>query len=272
MPYANFKPTVWAPEILAEKEKYLCFKQDCDFKYQGKIKKGERVKILGTARPTIKDYIPNKPIDGPETPADASVYIDIDQFKYFNIGVEDIDKAQKVGELSELVKEASRGMAELEDKYCAERIAKDSGTKLKDIIITSSAEARDLIDEMFVQIWKNDVSLKDNVTLYIHPELYNFFHKFLIDEKTDNTNTINTGIVGRYRNAGVKMTNCLYTKDEHTKIILKNSRAFGFVDGIDELKPFEPESGFGEAIKCLNTWGGKVVRPKEIVTASVKIG
>ncbi len=77
MAYENFKPLVWSKHIELELPKFTVFKEDCDFKFQGEVGKGKRVKILGVSRPTIKKYIPNQDIEPPETPPDTSVYLDI---------------------------------------------------------------------------------------------------------------------------------------------------------------------------------------------------
>ena len=57
-------------------------------------KQGKQVKILGVGRPTIKKYVPGTPIDNVEEPEDNSIYLNIDQYDYFNYGVDNIDKAQ----------------------------------------------------------------------------------------------------------------------------------------------------------------------------------
>ena len=55
MSYANFIPTVWEEGIDRHLERLCVFVEDCNRKYEGKIKeKGESVKILGVGKPTIK--------------------------------------------------------------------------------------------------------------------------------------------------------------------------------------------------------------------------
>ena len=95
MSYNNFKPEVWSANILRDLEKMTVLDKDCCHDFDGDIKQAGKVKILGVARPTIKDY-DGKDIEGPEEVKDTSVYLDIDKAKYFNFGVDDIDKAQTV--------------------------------------------------------------------------------------------------------------------------------------------------------------------------------
>ena len=266
MSYANFKPTVWSKFIEKELKKITVFKQDCDFKFEGEAKKGERLKILGVGRPTIKKYIPNSDIDGPETPQDTSVYLDVDQFDYFNYYVDNIDKAQSIeGLMPALQEEATRALAEAEDTYCAEQIAKNAGKIFASAQIDTADKAITAVDKAFVELWNNGVTTKDKVTMYVSPWFYNLFKSKLIDLKTANDNLIKDGILGYYNSAAIKMTNNIYNNGTDDHIIIKTSRAFAYANGIDQLVPYSPEKRFGDAVKGLNTYGSKMVRPKEAV-------
>lgn len=264
MSYANFKPTVWSKFIQHELPKFTVFKQDCDFKFEEDAKQGKRVKILNAGRPTIKKYIPNKDIDSPERIADASSYLDIDQYDYFNYGMDDIDKAQAMeGVMEALQEETTRALAEAEDIFCATKMAKEAGFKSESTKISTADDAKTAIDKIFVQLWNQGVSTKDKVSMYLTPWFYNLFQNKLIELKTNNDELIKKGVLGLYNSANVKMTNNAYNDGTDDYIIVKTSKAFAYCNGIDKLKPYEPEKGFAEAIKGLNTYGGKMIRPKE---------
>ena len=266
MSYANFKPTVWSKYIQHELPKFTVFKQDCDFKFEGEAGEGKRIKIQNIGRPTIKKYVPGKDIDPAENVGGTSAYLDIDQYDYFNYGMDDIDKAQaQDGVMEALSIETTRALAEKEDIFCATQMAKNAGFKTNSIQITDEATAKKNIDALFVKLWNNGVSTKDDVTMYLTPWLYMLFQNKLIELKTNNDSLIAKGILGTYNNAKVKMTNNAYNDGTDDYIILKTSKAFAYCNGIDKLKPYEPEKGFAEAIKGLNTYGGKMVRPKECV-------
>lgn len=264
MSYANFKPTIWSKYIQHELPKFTVFKQDCDFKFEGEAKQGKRVKILNAGKPTIKKYIPGEEIDSPERPQDSSVYLDIDQYDYFNYGIDDIDKAQATeGLMQALQEETTRGLAEEEDTFCAKMLALDAGIKTTSTKISTEEEAKQAIDKLFVKLWNNGVSTKDKVTMYLTPWFYSLFENQIIRLKTNNDELIAQGILGKYRNANIKMSNNIYNNGTDDHIIIKTSKAFAYCNGIDKLKPYEPEKDFSEAIKGLNTYGGKMVRPKE---------
>ena len=179
-----------------------------------------------------------------------------------------MDKSQSNGVMNALADEAVLEIAEAEDTFCAKEIAKGAGVYLPATKITTAAEMKDYIDEMFVKGWDNSLS-KRIVTLYLDPASYNLFEKNLSEIKTDNTRQITTGTVGMYRNAHVKMTNNIYEEGGNRHIILKSSKAFAYANGINEIKAYSPEKSFGDAVKGLNTYGGKVVRPNEIICGKV---
>lgn len=265
MSYANFKPVIWSKHIQHEKEKLLTFKADCDYKFEGEAKKGKRVKILNVGRPTIKKYVPGTDIDSPETPPDGSVYLDINQYDYFNYGVDDIDKAQATeGLMESLSEETTRGLAEMEDKFIAEVAAKGAGDYKASSVISTSTNAKKAIDDAFEYLWGNGVTTKDKVTLYLPPWFYLLFQDKLVEIKTQNDSLIAKGVLGLYNSANVKMSNQLYNDGTDDHIIVKTSKAIAACNGIDELKPYSPEKSFMDAIKGLNTYGAKVIRPKEL--------
>lgn len=269
MSYANFKKTIWSKYIQTELPKFTVFKNDCDFTFEGEAKKGERVKILGIAAPTIGTYTPGVSIGNPETPADSSAYLTIDQYKFFNYAIEDIDKAQTNGIMPALSSEATRALAEVEDSFCAEQIAKGAGYKKASSSVTSEAAAVAVIDALFVKLWEKGVSAKDKVTIYVTPWFYNLFKGKLISLHTDNDKIITTGLVGAYNNANVKISNNIYNDGTDDHIIVKTSKGFAFANGINEVEAYRPDGLFCDAIKGLDTFGGKAVRPEQIAVAKV---
>ena len=263
MSYANFKPVLWSKFIERDLGKILTFKADCDYKYNGEIGKGKKVKILGVGKPTIGDYT-GEEIGAPETVPDSSVYLEITEAKFFNFQVDDVDEAQaKEGLMPALMEEATRAMKEEIDTFCAKDIAISCGGKSTSLALTKGEEALDAVDKAFEYLWNNGVTMSDKVTMYVDPEFYNLFKKYLIELKTDNDNLIAKGVLGTYNNATVKLTNNIYKAGSDKHIIIKTSKAYAFANGINETEAYRPEKLFSDAVKGLSTYGGKMVRPKE---------
>jgi hypothetical protein len=272
MSYNNFKPLVWSKQIQHELPKFTVFEQDCDFSFQGEVGKGKTVKILGVARPTIGNYT-GAPIGPPETIPDSSVMLTIDQAKFFNFMVDDVDKAQAIdGLMPALMEESTRAMAEVRDSYIAGLCLDGAGKVSASAAIGTKAAAKSAIDAGLVWLWGNGVSQKDDVTMYLSPNVYQLMNEYIIEAKTDNAALIEKGILGMYAGAKIKMTNNLVDDGVNRHIVIKTSKAVAFAGGIEELEAYRPEGYFSDAVKGLNTFGGKVVRPKELYIIREKYG
>lgn len=264
MAYGNFKPIIWSKYIEHELKKFTVFKEDCDYRFEGEVGKGKTVKILGVGKPTIGNYT-GKDIGSPETVADASVTLAIDQAKFFNFMVDDVDEAQaKEGLMPALMEEATRALAYEEDKFIGEQLAKSAGKKSTSTAITTEADAVKAVDEAFEWLWGNGVSNKDKVTIYVTPWFYNLFKNRLVELKTDNDDLIAKGVVGMYNSAKVKMSSFIHNDGTDDHIIVKTSKGYAFCNGINQTEAYRPEGLFSDAVKGLDTFGGKAVRPKEI--------
>ena len=268
MAYANFKPTIWSATILQEKQKLTTFSPDCNYQFKGDAKLGYTVSIQDIQRPTIGKYVPGTPIAEPEVVDGDSMLLKIDQADYFNYMIDDVDEAQAKGNImGSLAVGSSRALAELEDNYIAKMCATEAleGMKVAGGQIGTAKAAKTAVDGAFELLWDNSVTTKDNVTIYITPWFYTLFKDQLVELKTNNDELIKTGVLGMYNNAKIKMSNNLYNDGTNDCIIVKTDKAFAFCDGINKTEAYRPEKYFSDAVRGLHTYGGKLVRPKELV-------
>lgn len=264
MAYANFKPLIWSKHIQHSLKKFTIFEGDCDYKFSGEAGRGKTVKILGVARPTIGNYT-GADIGAPETVPDSSVLLPIDQYKFFNFMVDDVDEAQSIdGLMSALMEESTRAMAETRDTYIAQLAALGAGTSSGSTEIKTAAGAKTAIDAGLVKLWDEGLSQKDDITIYLNPLVYMYFQEYITETKTANDAAIASGILGNYAGAKIKMSNNFYNDGTDDFLFIKSSKAIAFCGGINEVEAYRPEGLFSDAVKGLNTYGGKVVRPKEL--------
>ncbi len=271
MAYSNFKATVWSRHIQHTMPKFTVFEEDCDYTYKGDVGLGKTVKILGVARPTIGDYRGSS-IGTPETVADSVYTLSIDKAKFFNFMVDDVDEAQATEGLMEaLLEESTRAMAEERDKYIAQLVAENAYNVSDPITVTTAEEAKAAVDSAIKFLWSNGVSQKDEVTIYLNPKVYLLFHEYMNALKTSNDEALATGVLGSYCGAKVKMSNNFFVDDEDCEnLFVKTSKAVAFASGIDEVEAYRPEGLFSDAVKGLNTFGGKVVRQNELYVLRVQ--
>lgn len=266
MSYEHFKRTIWSKYIQTELGKECNLVADCNTQFQGEAKLGNQVKILGVNRPSISKYNQSEGLGVPETPADNSKLLLIDQADSFNFMVDDIDKAQSVeGLMPTLMKEAVEGMAESRDTYVGSLAAgADENMISTSTAITTSANAKKAIDAALLALRENDVKLNDNVVITVSPFVYQLFRDALVEFKTNNDDLIRKGVVGMYDNCEVKMSNCLYNDGTDDYLMVRTKRAIAFASAIDDLEPYRPEKFFADALKGLSVYGGKIIRPKEL--------
>lgn len=270
MGYANFKPTVWSKYIQHELKKFTVFEQDCNYMFKGEVGLGKTVKILGVARPTIGSYT-GASIGTPEIIDDSSVYLTIDQAPFFNFQVDDVDEAQSIeGLMPALMEEANRAMAEKRDTYIAGLAASGAGAYSNSLTVDSADDAKLAIDAAITALWKQGLSQKDDVTAYLTPEFYGYFLDKVQNLSTNNPDLLSKGILLRYNGVNIKMSNNVYASGGYDHIIVKSSKAIAFASGIDKVEAYRPETLFSDAVKGLNTFGGKIVRPKEMYVIKAK--
>ena len=271
--YKSFKPTIWSKFIEQTLGKYTVFENDCNYRFKGEVGKGKTVKILGVTRPTIGDYTGEK-IAEPEVFDGVEQELKIDQAKYFNFMIDDVDEAQSVeGVMEAFIDEASKAMAESRDSYIAEIIAKGADEDMVSEEYTLAGmdklAVKAAIDKGIQKLWENGVSQKDDITIYLNPAMYLLFQEYVTETKTDNDEAIASGILGNYAGAKVKMSNNFYNEEGTEYLFIKTKKAVAFASGIDETEAYRPEGLFSDAVKGLNTYGGKVIRPREMYVIKV---
>ena len=264
MAYANFKPMIWSKFIQHELEKKTKLVDDCWMQFQGEAKKGESVKILGVGKVTIGDYT-GADIGAPENVDDSSVLLPIDNAKFFNFAVDDVDKSQAIPGLMEaLMEEATRAMALARDTAVANLAATPGLTASASAAVNTADAAKKAIDAGILYLRENDVDVSDDVVIEVAPFMYALLRDQLVNLKTDNDELIKKGIVGMYDNCRVKLCNNLYSDGTDTYMMIRTKKAIAFAGTVDKVEAYRPEGLFADAVKGLNVFGTRVIRPKEI--------
>ena len=267
----NFKPTYWSKYIQTELEKALVIAKWSDYKFEGEIKQGERVKIVGAVRPTIGTYTPGTDINI-EVLGDNAQYLNIDYKDYFAFEVDDVEKAQSKPEYLEAqFDEAKKALAEKEDATVGEVAALGAlnGMKSASIALASETSPLDSIDAGLVKLYKNNVPTTEELAADLTPEHITAIRSKLANLFTENVEYIKKGAIGKYNNTLLRMTNNLYNDGTDSYELLRTKKAVAVANQIDKLETTRKEKGFASIIKGLNVYGAKVVRPKELYVIRV---
>ena len=284
MPYNNFIPTLWAEGIERDLERLCVFAQGCNRNYEGKVaERGDSVRIYGVGKPTIYD-MDRKNASGqivdPEEVADTSITLPINQIRYFNFKVGDIDKAQAVKGLMEALRaEASEGLANAIDKYIAS-FAVDKAVKalyqapLKLVAgVAGQGEINVLhaLDAAAQTLYENDVKESTKIETIVTPRFATLFRRAYIDKDTNNHDEMKNGYIGKYGNIIVRVSNNVHKTQNGAvdNIMVRTNRAVAFVNPLTHIEAYRPEKMFADAIKGFELFDGCVARPKEIVNLNV---
>ena len=269
MAYENFKPTIWSKYIQHELEKKAILLDHCWRQFEGEVQHAKQVKILGVGRPTIGSYT-GASIGAPENINDSSVMMDINNAPYFNVGLDDVDKAQSVPGLMEaILKEGAIGMALAIDSAIAKE-ALNAGTISGELQIDSADDAIAAIDAGLLKLRENDVQIGDNVVIEIPPFVYKYLKDKYIALDTNNSEMLKKGIVGMYDGCKVRISNNLYTSGTSYYGMIRTDKAIAYAGQVDITEPYRPHDYFKDAVKCLTVFGTKTVRPKELYGLRVK--
>jgi hypothetical protein len=241
----------------------------CNFQYQRDTANAKEVKILSVNRPTIKKYEKGKPIER-EDASDSSLTLELNQYYYFNFGIEDIDKAQSVPGLMEaLSDEATRGLTLEGDKYVSAIIKAaaddvNSGVACSPLIKLTTANAMASVEDGFATLYEHNCRVNDTFYLELAPKVFTTYRQQLTELSTNNPEILKKGAVGKINNAYVCIENCLAEGEDAYYNVLRTDKAVAFAEQIEKVEAYRPHDAFTDALKGLYVYGAKIVRPEEI--------
>ena len=269
----NFIPTVWSGMILAALMKSHVFASPgiINRDYEGEITgKGDSVKINSIGDVTVKDYTKSSDIDAPETLDDASQILVIDQQKYFNFAIDDVDKTQQTPKvMSEATSRAAYSLKDSQDAYLAGLYtdiasANFIGSDGSPTVLSTAALAYENLVALSVLLDESDIP-SDGRFAVIPPWMEGLMLKderFVSFGTTGNADTLANGQIGRAAGFTLyKSNNISNISGAKYKVIAGHSMGWSLAEQIVQVEGFRPERRFGDAIKGLHVYGAKVVRP-----------
>lgn len=129
MAVTSFIPEVWNARLLNALRADLVYTNLFNRNYEGDIRQaGDTVHINTITDISIKEYTRNTDIADPDQLTTTDQTLVVDQARYFNFYLDDVDKAQaKPGLIDAAMASASHGLADAVDKYLADLLSKATG-------------------------------------------------------------------------------------------------------------------------------------------------
>jgi N4-gp56 family major capsid protein len=270
----NFIPEIWAARLLSNLNKTLVLAQPgvTNRDYEGEISAaGDTVRISSIGRVTVRDYTKNTDIVTPDDLTDAQSLLLIDQQKYFNFQIDDIDQAQqKPKVMNEAMGEAAYALADQVDTYMAglytdadaANLVGSSGSPKADL--GTAGKAYEYLVDLSVEL--DEANVPDSSRWAVVPPWYEGAllkdDRFVSFGTVANVGNLSNGMIGRAAGFDILKSNNVSNNATTWRIMAGTSMAMSMADQITETEAYRPEKRFGDAMKGLHVWGAKVVRPQ----------
>lgn len=290
MSFINFKPEVWSTQLLIDRDAKVVGVQNCWRLFEGSISKtGDRVHIQGLTGASIKDLPGTGVIDDPEGIEDESLELFIDQKKYINFRVDDIDRIQSGGDaMRAVIAKTSNNLAVMQDSYVYSLAVGGAG-KVMDATASgaelTSKNVLAYLSEALAFIRSGSVYDNGDIFFEVHPYVFQKLELAFSMMGQQGGTAYKNGYRGPLFGCMVYESNCIPVTDAagnpvaagasgavyHNIIRTNEAVAFAEQRTID-FRAYEIEKGFGEGIKGFTLYGAKVVKPSELVCLKAKIG
>lgn len=228
---------------------------------------GDTVKINSIGRVTVSSYTKNSTISAPETLVGSQQILTIDQAKYFNFEIDDIDKWQSKPKLmGDATTEAAWAMSDTVDAFVAAlinaavpaanlRTAATVGTGATD------ADMYEVLVDLDVLLTTNNVPRNGNRWVVVAPGHEGLLRKdprFVSFGTGDNKSNLRSSPITQVSGFNVYVSNNV---PSGTDVLAGYKGAVTYAEQIDKMVAFSPHDSFSDALKGLHIYGGEVTRP-----------
>lgn len=276
MSILRFRPEIWSAVLLKALERKLVFggPNVVNRDYEGDISQmGDVVHISSIGDPTISNYTSGTTLTY-EDLADAGQTMPIDQGKSFAFKVDDIDKRQARGEVMTTAMERAAYKLKLAidnyiaGLYTATPVANQVNNGVA-VAITSADLAYNNLVALRSELAEGDVEDEGRYVIvppwYVALLLQN--DKFVRVDASGTSDGLRNGHIGRAAGFDVyESNNCILVTGDDYIVQAGTNGAISFAQQILETEALRLQTTFADAVRGLNVWGAKVVRPDHLAT------
>lgn len=265
MAFTNFIPEVWSARLLEHLDNVHVYSALLNQDYEGDIRAyGDTVHINQIGDIAINDYT-GEDLAAPEELDSTMMELKIDQAKYFNFQVKDIDNAQSNPKVVDAaMQRASYNINDVIDNYLAGLLLAGvkSGSTITAQTLTS-ANAYDYLVDLGVLLNEHNVPMLGRWVV-IPP----WFHGLLLkDERFVGNGTgynqaiLQGGWVGDAAGFRIHLSNNVPESAGSYSVIAGTNAAGSFAEQLVELEAYRLEKNFSDGLKGLHVYGAKVTQP-----------
>ncbi len=279
MAIANFIPEVWSAALLKALRDRLTYAQAgvINRNYEGDIARaGDTVHITSFNDPAVRTYTRNTNITWDQLSSTQQTLV-VDQEKYFAFTVDDVDRRQALpGFVEETTVGASYNLAAEADSFVAETMSDAvTGDNDRGAVTLGAVEgdAYNLLVELRTILTRTNTPDEGRFVV-IPPELYGLLLKddrFIRADASGTTQGLRNGFVGRAAGFDVIESNRVPEDGGAFRVLAGHSIATTYAEQILNTEALRLENQFGDGVRGLHVYGGRVIRPANLAAADVSI-
>lgn len=295
MSFNSFIPQIWSDTILAALQVQLVFGNLFNTDYEGELKQaGDTVRINAIGDVTVYNYTKDTDINAPQSMTDAQTMLTVNQAKYYNVAIDDVDRAQiNVNVYAEMIRWAGYKIALTMDQYYAgfytdavnlvgnsgsfqtvsvpTQTNVGGGTTLYDYLVYAGQKLTEqaVPDEdrwAVIPPWGKTHLMQDiRFTGFNTDAGRQAILSGRLDAARGNAQAGYIGMIDGmsiYRSLNAAhLGGTVGTAGSQDVVLVGHSMAVTKAEGLNETEAYRPNYRFSDAVKSLILYGAKTVRP-----------
>lgn len=144
---------------------------------------------------------------------------------------------------------------------------KTGATNITTASAKTQAGIKSAIDDAFVAL--NLRNCDFGLRVEVDPATYMTFKNNIVEFSTNNPEMIRKGIVGRYNDADVVMSNAIYNNGSYKFCMIRTKNAIAFVGQIQKVEALRLENSFADGIRGLDVYGMNIIAQDELEVVKI---
>lgn len=263
MAVTNFIPELWSAQLLAHLDRVHVFAALVNRDYEGEITAcGDTVHINQIGDVTISDYTGT--LDEPEELSGTEQLLVIDQKKYFNFKLDDVDNAQTNPKLmGPAMERASYAMNDTVDQYLAGLMVAnadaDSVISVSEAELGAEGAAYEYLVDLGTKLNSANVPMVGRWAV-VDPAFYGYLQKdrrFTGNGTDFNRAVLENGVIGAAAGFQIHLSN-----NGGASVIAGTSAAGSFAEQLVKLEALRAQNAFADVVRGLHVYGAKILQPQ----------
>lgn len=272
LPNGNFNPQVWSQKLNVKFYAQLCLMDICNTDWEGDIK-GQGASVLIRNIPTVdvNDYVIGQDMSFQDI-LDEKIELLINNAKYFNVKIDDIDTTQQdIKLMNQLTVNAGKNMKTAIEKHVFGSVYADAGNSIATLTMDKN-NVLDWIVDAGVIMEENNLPLEDR-WLIIPPKAGGMIQKSDLkntsltgDDKSVLRSGMTNGRLGEVAGITLYISNQLAKAGTTYQCLAGHKSAVTYASQIVKVRHVVPTGQFAEAVQGLNVYGFKTVAPAGLIS------